>query len=208
MASFNSLLSQSIVQLAIVMFVVVAVTGLAAGIGLIVSSQRTVRLFNSMNRWVSTRHALRALEVPRDTERMSHLHQRWLAGAFVIGGLISTVGLALGYDSSAISAAVAESRYAPVVAIAMESVKWFLIVGSVFGVVVGAMLLFYPDAERTLERFANQWVSSRKIARTGDDMHMPLDRLVEAHPKIAGWIIACTSVAAVIFGIVMLVRYY
>jgi hypothetical protein len=208
MASFNSLLSQSIVQVAIVMFVVVAVTGLAAGVGLIVSSQRTVRLLDSMNRWVSTRHALRSLEVPRDTERMSHLHQRWLAGGFVVGGLISVFGLALGYDASAISVAVAEKRFAPLVAIALESVKWFLIVGSVFGVVVGGMLLFYPNAESALERFANQWVSSRQAARTGDDMHMPLDRLVGAYPKIAGWIIACTSVAAVIFGIVMLVRYY
>jgi len=208
MGSVNSLLSQSILQVAIVMFVVVAVTGLAVGVGLIVASDKTVRLFHSMNRWVSTRHVLKSVEVPRDTERVSHLHQRWLAGGFVIGGLVSVFGLALGYDASAISAAVAERRFAPVVAIAMESVKWFLMVGSVFGVVVGAMLLFYPNAESALERFANQWVSSRQIARTGDDMHMTLDRLVETHPGIAGWIIACTSVAAVVFGIVMLVRYY
>jgi len=39
-------------------------------------------------------------------------------------------------------------------------------------------------------------------------MHMTLDRLVEAHPMPAGWIIGCTSAAAVIFGIIMLVRYY
>lgn len=208
MGSFNSLLSQSVVQLAIVMFVVVAITGLAVGVGLITYSQKTVQLFHLMNRWVSTRHALKAVEVPRDTERVSHLHVRWLAGGFVLGGLVSIFGLAAGYDASAISAVVAEKRYAPVVAIAMESVKWFLIVGSVFGVVVGAMLLFYPNAESALERFANQWVSSRQIARTGDDMHMTLDRLVEAHPGPAGWIIACTSIAAVICGIIMLVRYY
>ena len=208
MSAFNTLLSQSVVQVAIVMFVIVAVTGLAVGVGLIISSQRTVRVFHSINRWVSTRHALKAVELPRDTERVSHLHQRWLAGGFVVGGLVSVFGLALGYDASAISAALAEKRFAPVVAIAMESVKWFLIVGSAFGVVVGAMLLFYPNAESALERFANQWVSSRKIARMGDDMHMTLDHLVEAHPWIAGWIIACTSIAAVIFGIIMLVSYY
>ena len=208
MSAFNTLLSQSVVQVAIVMFVIVAVTGLAVGVGLIISSQRTVRVFHSINRWVSTRHALKAVELPRDTERASHLHQRWLAGAFVLGGFIAVVGLSLGYDSSAISAAFAEKRFSPVVGIAMESLKWFLIVGSVFGIVVGAMLLFYPNAESALERFANRWVSSRQIARTGDDMHMTLDQLVEAHPGIAGGIIACTSVAAVIFGIVMLVRYY
>jgi len=190
------------------LFLVVAVAGLAAGIGLLVSSQRTVQLFQVLNRWVSTRHVLKSVEVPHETDRVAHSYQRWLAGGFVIGGLISILGLAAGFDASAISAVVAEQRFVPVVAIAVESAKWFLIVGSGFGVVVGVMLLLYPNAEITLERYANQWVSSRQMARGGDDMHMALDRLVEAHPKPAGWIIACTSAAAVLFGFLMLVRYY
>jgi len=37
---------------------------------------------------------------------------------------------------------------------------------------------------------------------------MNLDALVEAHPKPAGWIIGCTSAAAVICAIIMMVRYY
>jgi hypothetical protein len=74
--------------------------------------------------------------------------------------------------------------------------------------VIGGMLLFYPNAEMTIEKFANQWVSSRQAIRSGDDMHMNLDTLVEAHPKPAGWIIGCTSAAAVICAIIMMVRYY
>jgi hypothetical protein len=208
MESYNNLMWQLLVQFLMVSFLVVAVAGLAVGIGLIVSSPRTVQLFQVLNRWVSTRHVLKAVEVPHETDRIAHSYQRWLAGGFVLGGLISIFGLAAGFDASAISAVVAEQRFVPVVAIAVESAKWFLIIGSGFGVVVGAMLLFYPNAELTLQRYANQWVSSRQFARGGDDMHMTLDKLVEAHPKPAGWIIGCTSAAAVIFGIIMLVRYY
>lgn len=208
MASYSNLMWQLLVQVSIVSFLVVAVAGLAVGVGLLISSQKTLQFFQVLNRWVSTRHVLKPVEVPHETERMAHSHQRWFAGAFVLGGLISIFGIAAGFDASAISAAVAEQRFVPVVAIAVESAKWFLIVGSGFGVVVGAMLLFYPNAELTLERYANRWVSSRQMARGGDDMHMALDRLVETHPKPAGWIIACTSAAAVIFGIIMLVRYY
>lgn len=208
MASYSNLIWQLLVQFLMVSFLVVAIAGLAVGIGLIVSSQRTVQLFQVLNRWVSTRHVLKPVEVPHETERIAHKYQRWLAGGFVLGGLISGFGLAAGFDASAISAAVAEQRFVPIVAVAVESAKWFLIVGSGLGVVVGAMLLFYPNAELTLERYANQWVSSRQMARGGDDMHMALDKLVETHPKPAGWIIACTSAAAVIFGIIMLVRYY
>ena len=208
MASYSNQMWQLLVQFLMVSFLVVAVAGLAAGIGLIVSSPRTLQLFQVLNRWVSTRHVLKPVEVPHETEHIAHSYQRWLAGAFVLGGLPSMFGVAVGFDASAISAVVAEQRFVPVVAIALESAKWFLVVGSGFGVVVGAMLLVYPNAELTLERYANRWVSSRQIARGGDDMHLNLDKLVEAHPMPAGWIIACTSAAAVIFGIIMLVRYY
>jgi hypothetical protein len=208
MASYGNLMWQLLVQFLMVSFLVVAVAGLAVGIGLIVSSQRTGQLFQILNRWVSTRHVLKPVEVPHEIGRVAHSYQRWLAGCFVLGGLISIFGLAAGFDASAVSAVVAEQRYAPVVAVALESAKWFLIIGSGFGVVVGVMLLFYPNAELTLERYADRWVSSRQMARGGDDMHMILDRLVETHPKPAGWIIACTSAAAVVFGLLMLVRYY
>ena len=208
MGAYSNLTWQLLVQFLLVLFLVVAVSGLAVGVGLITSSLRIVGYFHMLNRWVSTRHVLRPVEVPVDTERVSHRHHRWLAAGFVLGGVVAIFGLFAGLDATAVGAAFAAKRFAPVVAIAVESAKWVLIVGSAFGVVIGAMLLFYPNAESALERFANRWVSSRQVVRSWDDMHMTLDRLVEAHPKPAGWIIACTSAAAVICAIVMLVRYY
>jgi hypothetical protein len=208
MGATNNLMWQLLVQVSIVLFLVMSVCGLAVGVGLIVSSQKTVQLFHAVNRWISTRHALKSVEVPRDTDRLAHRYQRWVAGGFVLGGLIAIFGLVAGIDANALSAAFTEKRLVPVAAIAFNSAKWFLIVGSAFGVVIGGMLLFYPNAEGTLERFANQWVSSRRVTRSWDDMHMTLDTLVEAHPTPAGWIIACTSGAALICAIFMLVRYY
>ena len=208
MGAYNSLMWQVVVQAMIVVFLVVAVTGLGVGVGLIVSSQRTSALFHRLNRWVSTRHALKAVEVPRETERVAHHYQRWLAAGFVLGGLIAIFGLLAAVDVTAVSRVVAQRRFAPFVAVVLDSARWFLILGSAAGVVVGAMLLFYPNAESALEKFANQWVSSRRVARTGDDMHMTLDMLVEAHPAPAGWVLACTSAAAVLCAIFMLVRYY
>jgi len=207
-ASYSNWMWQLFIQFSMVSFLVVAVAGLGVGAGLVISSQKTVELFHVLNRWVSTRHALKPVEVPRDTDRAAHRYQRWLAAGFVLGGLVSGFGLAAGLDATAVSAVFAQKSFVPVVAIAVESAKWFLIAGSAFGVVVGAMLLFYPEAELTLERYANRWVSSRSVVRSWDDMHMTLDRLVEAHPKQAGWIIACTSAAAVIFGLIVLTRYY
>jgi hypothetical protein len=208
MGAYSNLTWQLLVQFLLVLFLVVAVSGLAVGVGLIASSLRIVGFFHMLNRWVSTRHVLRPVEVPVDTERVTHRHHRWLAAGFVLGGVVAIFGLFAGLDATAVGAAFAAKRFAPVVAIAVESAKWVLIVGSAFGVVVGMMLLFYPNAESTLERLANKWVSPRRVTRSWDDMHMNLDALVEAHPRPAGWIIACTSAAAVIYAVVMLARYY
>jgi len=208
MGAYSNLTWQLLVQFLIVLFLVVAVSGLAVGVGLIASSLKMVEYFRVLNRWVSTRHVLKSVEVPRETDRLAHRYHRWVAAGFVLGGLISIFGLLAGLDPSAVGRAFAEKRFAPAVIVAVESAKWVLIAGSAFGVVVGAMLLFYPNAESTLERFANQWVSPRRVTRSWDDMHMNLDTLVEAHPRPAGWIIACTSAAAVICAIIMLVRYY
>jgi len=208
MGLFGGVVWQWFGQCLIILFLVVAVTGFAVGIGLLVSTQKTIASFHAVNRWVSTRHALKSVEVSRDTERISHKYQRWVAGGFVIGGLVSVVGLIAGVDVAATSAVIARQAMVPTVAIILNTVKWFLVAGSAFGVVIGGMLLFYPNAEATLEKFANQWVSSRRVVRNWDDMHMTLDRLVEAHPRPAGWVIAFTSAAAVIYAIVTLLRWY
>src|SRR6266581_8905919 len=129
MGTYSNLSWQLLVQFLIVLFLVVAVSGLVVGVGLIASSPKIVEYFHVLNRWVSTRHVLRPVEVPVDTERATHRHYRWLAGGFVLGGLISIFGLLAGLDASAVGAAFAEKRFAPVVAIAVESTKWVLIVG-------------------------------------------------------------------------------
>ncbi|HUL94170.1 MAG TPA: hypothetical protein VLV56_17670 [Burkholderiales bacterium] len=208
MGAYAGMLWHVVVQAMIVLFLVVAVSGLGVGIGLILSSQKTSQLFHSLNRWFSTRHALKAIEVPHETDRVAHRYQRWLAGGFVLGGLIAIFGLVAAVDVVALSKIVAEKRAAAFVAVILDCARWFLIVGSVAGVVVGAMLLFYPDAESKLEAFTNRWVSSRRVVRSWDDMHMTLDLLVEAHPTPAGWLLACTSAGAVFCAVFMLVRYY
>ena len=208
MSAYNNLLWHMLVQVLIVVFLVVAISGLGVGLGLIVSREKTTQLFHTLNRWISTRHALKAVEIPRETERLAHQYQRWLAACFVLGGLFAAFVLATAVDVTALSRVLVSQRFVPFLGVVLDSARWFLIIGSAAGVVIGAMLLFYPNAEITLEKFANQWVSSRRIARTGDDMHMTLDTLVEAHPTPAGWIISCTSAAAAACAIFMLVRYY
>jgi len=202
--SRNDLIWQVLFQFFIAVVLVFASVGFIVGIGLIFSSARTLRFLQMMNRWVSTRGAFRAMDMPRSTEQFSHRNRRWVGWALIAGGIFSTFGLAAGVDAAAVGAAFAKGDQARLVAIVAGTLRWFLIVGSVAGVVVGGMLCFSPDALATIEKYANRWFTARRMLQGGDDMILTLDRLVEAHPRLSGGILACTSLGALAYAAALL----
>jgi hypothetical protein len=204
MASQFDLIWQLLHQFFVVVVLVFAGIGFAVGVGLIVSSARTLQFFHAMNRWISMRGALKPMEIPRDTEPLSHGHRRSLGYALVAGGAFSAFGLAAGVDAAAVGASFARGDMVRIVAIAAGALRWFLIVGSVAGVAVGLLLLVSPDALAVLEKHANRWVSSRRAMRGADDLNLTLDRLVETHPGPSGWILVCTTLGAAAYAATLL----
>jgi hypothetical protein len=204
MPSPNDLLWQLLFRFFIAVVLVFASVGFAAGVGLIVSSARTLRLFAVMNRWISTRGAFRALDTPRSTEQFSHRNRRWIGWALIAGGMVAVPGLLFGVRAAAVGAAFAKGDMAILLAIVAGTLKWFLVVGSAAGVAVGVMLCFFPGALATLEKYANRWFSTRRAVRGADDVHLTLDRLVEAHPGLSGWILACTALGAGVYAVTLL----
>jgi hypothetical protein len=203
MLSPNDLLWQVLFQFSIAVVLAFAAVGLAAGVGLIVTSARTLRGFAMMNRWISTRGAFKSLDTPHSTEQFSHGNRRWIGGALIAGGLFAALGLTIGVNAAAVGA-FAKGDVAIVLAIVAEALKWFLIVGSLAGVAVGVMLCFFPDALAALETHANRWFSPQRGLRGGDDMRLTLDRLVEAHPGPSGWILSCTTLGAGAYALTLL----
>lgn len=203
MSSADNLLWQLLFQVVVVLVLVFATAGFALGVGLIVSSARMLGLFAVVNRWVSTRGAFKVLDVQRSSELLSHRYRRWIGWALIAGGLFATIGLVTRIDPAAVGLIFARGDMATVLAIVAETAKWVLVVGSVAGVAVG-VLLFFPHALARVEKHANRWISTRRLVRRADEAHMTLDRLVEARPGPSGWILACTSLGAVIYAAVLL----
>lgn len=191
-------------QFFITVVLVFASVGFVVGIGLIVSSARTLRFFQVVNRWVSTRGAFRALDAPHSTEQFSHRHRRWVGWALIAGGVFATFGLVAGFNAAAVAAVFAKGDMGRLIAMVAEALRWFLIVGSIAGVVIGAMLCFFPEALASVERHANRWFTARNVVRGGDDMRLTLDKLVEAHPGPSGWILACTALGAAAYAVTLL----
>ncbi|OIR11676.1 hypothetical protein GALL_65320 [mine drainage metagenome] len=74
----------------------------------------------------------------------------------------------------------------------LRSFVLFLMLGSLAGLVVGALLLHGPDRLRTVGNILNRWISTRHI-------NQALDRTFEVEPwfyrhrRISGWLILLSS---------------
>jgi len=165
------------------------------GFALVFRPEKTLAFMRSMNRWVSTRRALKQAEIPRTVEVQSRKGRVWLALFLLLGGLFAIYYLLLRVElpSAALVLGVDLKRWL-VIGVAMQTVRWFLIVGSMLAVAIAALILFFPQLLIAVESHLNKWYSTRHVVPpAGETMRFPLEILVEASPRGAGWIIAAAS---------------
>jgi hypothetical protein len=168
------------------------------GAALVFRSPAALRFISRMNRWVSTRRALKPFEIPHSVEAPAGTrHKPWLGVFLVIGG-----ALAFYFLLTRLNFAQTQTAYVPGVdlrrwflsGLALNAMKWFLVVGSLFALAVGALMLLSPQKLAAFEARMNHWYSTRRLIRAGgDSMRMPLEALVQAYPQTSGWLIAASS---------------
>lgn len=185
----------------LVIFVLVGgFAGAVLGAALVWRSAAALRFVGRMNRWVSTRQALRVLETPHNLRSVPAGLRRWLGGFLAFGGAFSAAFLLVRLQ------VLQRGRYVPSVdverwlvsGVMLETMKWVLVAGSAFAFAVGVLMLFFPARLAAFESRMDQWYYSRPLA-PGEDttvtprMITPLEPRVEANPRAAGWIIALAS---------------
>jgi hypothetical protein len=177
-------------QVIVVFFLIGGFALLAAGIGLIVNSAGSLRLFGSLNRWVSMRRATRPLEIPHDTRQAVQNYRYWFAAVFIIGGTVALAGLLMRFDARAVIALLDLGRLRPDFAgWLVDGARWILIAGNLLAIIAGLLLAFSPGAVAALEARGSRWISERQLAKGSDQLHLKLDGVVAAYPRNAGWII-------------------
>lgn len=172
-----------------------SVLGIAVGLGLLLRGAATLRFFDTMNRWISTRRTLKPLEIPRYVGSPTARKPRWNGAVLLIAG--AYVAIALWQLDGAKMAALAHgARYAVATEILLKTIRWSMVAGGLAAGAVGVMLLFFPRVYLGFEARANHWYSTRQAFTGGDTAHMTLDRWVAAYPRFAGAAIASLSVVA------------
>jgi hypothetical protein len=201
-----SAVQQLCMQFLTVIFLVGGFALLAIGAGLIFRSADALRFFAFMNRRVSMRHALKPIEIPRDTRQVVQKYRRWLAAIFIAGGVFAIFGLVMRFDVRAAMILLNLDSLHPVLASPLvDSARWLLIVGNFVAIVVGTLLGFFPDVLGTLEARGGRWYSERQIGKGADAMHFALDDRVAASPRASGLIIAFFALILIVaFGLMLI----
>lgn len=175
--------------------------GTLLGAALVWRSAAALRFAARMNRWVSAREALRALETPHKVAAAPSPAMRRVLGAFLLlGGAFAAAFLLarLGVLNRGSFVPGADLERWLVSGVMLETMKWVLVAGSAFAFAVGVLMLFFPARLAAFEARMDRWYYSR-LPIAGEDttvtprMIMPLEPRVEAHPRAAGWIIALAS---------------
>lgn len=204
MNAFPDLLWPMLLKALLAIVLSFGIAAFAMGIALLAARGATIRFFRVMNRWVSLRCALKSSEVVRDIEQPMRRNRFWIGIPLIVGGLLSLFAMTVQLASFDLGGWVSGARMLVLLKVVAESLRWFLIIGSVLGVAVGLMLCFWPDALRRIETGANRWISTRQLMRGADDLHPVFDRLVEAHPVPSGWIFTSIGIGASLYAIARL----
>jgi hypothetical protein len=176
--------------------------GVAIGAGLFARSARARSFMSALNRWVSMRRVLRPVELPRDSGKGG----RALGVVLAVAGGYSLFVLAPA-SAARLAAMLRIGSASPLALIAIESAKWLLVVGCAVSVAIGIMMVFFPRAWRAVEERANRWYSTRQLTMGGNDMHVPLERMAEVHPRAAGVAILALSIASAVATALLLARF-
>lgn len=195
--SGGSIVTQLLITTLVVFLFVGSLLGMALGIGLLLRASVMLPFIQLMNQWVSTRQALKPLEVPRQVAPAAG-GARWFGAVLVALGAFSAAILAGRLDPAALAGLFKADARISLLGILLESLRWFLVLGSFTAIVTGVMLLFFPQAWRRLEARANHWYSTRQLEIAGDTLHPSLDRIVEAFPRASGAVILGLSIIAVV----------
>lgn len=193
--SFLTLVDRLVIPAVILVLLAGGIAGVALGCALIIRSAATLRFISRMNRWVSTKQAVAPLDAPRDVEPAGGLGVRRpvLGACLVVGGALAVYFLLTRLDFRATYVPGVDVRRLFFSAVALQTMKWVLVAGGAFALVVGFLMITSPQRLGAFERRLNEWRSPRPLVAADEKMHMPLEPRVEAYPRAAGWIIGGAS---------------
>ncbi len=170
-----------------------AALGVVIGVLLVIDSERVMRWNYVLNRWYSTRQAMRALDRPIDLKRPFYRWHRAVGVVVFAASLYTLDVLVFGFHTSALVRALRGTGNPALLALILDSVRWFLIAGNVAALVAAAVLVFRPSLLKGLEVWGDRQYSGRVATKPLDIMRYHPDDFTRARPKLVGGLLTIGS---------------
>lgn len=191
--SYSGFISQIVQQSIFILALVGAVFALVAGLLLVFSSEAAFRISERMNRWVSTRAAIRPLEEHHSIARPLYRMHRLVGAMICAGALYSLIVLGMPSGESAIVKTLSGIGPARFSAWLSESLRYILLVGNLGALLFGLVFIVRPSALKSLEAWADLRISARKRTKPLEVSRLSADVFVRAHPRFVGAVIILGS---------------
>ena len=160
--------------------------GLLVGAVLILRPHWLVRLSLTANRWISTRHIDKMLDIPINADSWFYRYRR-------ASGLVTLAGAlyVLYFFSVRIDATSAGSGYGGVF---FETMVLIALLGAALALVVSLIVLFRPSLLRKFESAANEWISLRDAIKPLELLHNNVDEFTFRHTQQMGVVLVLCSI--------------
>lgn len=166
-------------------FVLGSIFSFIVGVSYAMRNVTMLRLFDFLNKRISTRRMLKPLAKPRYIEPVL-LKRPNLLGAGIILGAVSSIFLLIGVDANVFQSVYLGPFSYGVAVILSAYTKSFLLIGNGICVAVGLLILFFPHLLSSIEAYTDKWHTLRKQTRPLDQMHYGIDKWAMAHPTVFG----------------------
>ena len=195
----NQLLSQVshpvFLYMTFLFFLIASGFSFVVGVALASRSQKALRVFDSLNRWISVRKMMRPLMAPHNVEP-ALMKRRVVLGSVIFVGALASVGLLVGTDLRPALSLFEGILTAPQIEGVAENLKSFLLFGNAICMLVGALILFFPHLLSSVENYTDRWLTMRKTMQPMEKMHMEVDCWVLKHPTSVGITLVLLSLSA------------
>ncbi len=169
---------------------------LVIGLLLIVQPSIIVRLNKQVAKRFSFRRATKFLEVPNDIDRIFYRHHRIIGAIVTLTSAYVLYYFLLVYDAAIIADYVMGSSYAVVYDTLINALRLFMLFSSGFILLIGIAIFVRPSWLKTVEVWANRWISTRQASQPLSVEHDQVNQLAYRYPRTAGLVIVAISLYA------------
>ncbi len=172
---------------------------LIVGLLLLLRPSFIIQLNDRMDKKFSLRRATKFIEVPHPVDHLFYKYHRILGVIVTLTSAYVLYYFLAIYDAEIIADFLQASSYGFVYDILINAGRLFMLICSSVIVLLGVAIFIRPSQLKTIENWANHWVSTRKPARSLSVAHNPVNRLAYNYPRLTGLIIIILSLYASIF---------